>query len=291
MPNMRYKTPFIRRSLNRRHCILLDQKPHFIHFRSIIMMANPIVNEDILDFEYEDDSNDNFTGAEDTELVLSNLTLVEKEGSSMENELEADSDPSMEGAHALNKTPGSSHQENDLTPQLDEYINKLVDRRVGLTEERSEARIKAAETEILVLREELLKDRAKLDTLEARAAEKNRKRKERKARKKNTISEPEPVPEKRQRTDSTQATVDDGPSQEELTAEADLVREIEFHNPGSLSDGNMTTVRVAERISRERQLLKHSARRMEAVAQQEISSILICGTTGGGPTKPGASLT
>ena len=82
----------------------------------------------------------------------------------MENELEADSDPSMEGAHALFKTPRSSPQENDLTPQLDEYINKLVDRRVGLTEERSEARIKAAETEILVLREELLKDRAKLDT-------------------------------------------------------------------------------------------------------------------------------
>ena len=171
----------------------------------------------------------------------------------------------MEGAHALNKTPGSSHQENDLTPQLDEYINKLVDRRVGLTEERSEARIKAAETEILVLREELLKDRAKLDTLEARAAEKNRKRKERKARKKNTISEPEPIPEKRQRTDSTMATVDDGPSQEELTAEADLVREIEFHNPRSLSDGNMTTVRVAERISRERQLLRHSAKRMEGL--------------------------
>ena len=219
---MGYKTPFIRRSLNRRHCILLDQKPQFLNFRTIIMMANPNENKDLLDFEpdHEDETVKTPTGAKDTELVLSHLTLVEEEVLSKETESVADSDPGMEGDHAVNKTPGNSPQENDLMPQLDEYIHQLVEKRVGLTEERSEARIKAAESEILVLREEMLKDRVKLDTLEAKAAEKSRKRRERKARKK-TTSDPEPVPEMWQKRGSNQETVNGGPSQEELRAEAD----------------------------------------------------------------------
>ena len=183
----------------------------------------------------------------------------------METGQEANPDhPSMEGAHALPTTPETSPQKNVLDPQLGELISQLVDSKVGQTVERSEARIRAAESEILSLREELLKDRAKLSTLEAKAAEKNRKRKERKARKK-INPEPEPIPEKRQRTDTSLTSVTDGPSQEELTTEDDLVREIEFHHPGALSAGNVTTVRVAERISRERQLLRHSARRMEGL--------------------------
>ena len=143
-----------------------------------------------------------------------------------------------------------------------------MDSKVGQTVERSEARIQAAESEILSLREELLKDRAKLNTLEARAAEQNRKRKERKARKKNN-PEPEPIPEKRQRTDTSQTSVTDGPSQEELTTEDDLVREVELHYPGAQSAGNATTVRVAEKISRERQPLRHSTRWMEGLTPSE----------------------
>ena len=120
---MGYKTPFIRRSLNRCHCILLDQKPQFLNFRTIIMMANE--NEDLLDFEpdHEDETVETPTGAEDTEVVLSHLTLVEEEDLSKETESVADSDPGMEGDHAVNKTPGNSPQEKDLMPQLDEYIN------------------------------------------------------------------------------------------------------------------------------------------------------------------------
>ena len=138
---------------------MLGQLPHYIHFRSIINMANTIEKEEFLDYEPEDVSNDPTTGAEDTELEFSNLTLVEDEASSVETGQEANPDhPSMEGAHALPTTPGTSPQKNVLDPQLGELISQLVDSKVGQTVERSEARIQAAESEILSLREELLKD-------------------------------------------------------------------------------------------------------------------------------------
>ena len=57
---------------------MLDQKPQFLNFRTIIKMANPNEIEELLDFEpHEDETKDNPTRAEDTELELRHLTLVE----------------------------------------------------------------------------------------------------------------------------------------------------------------------------------------------------------------------
>ena len=133
-------------------------------------------DHDHLDYEPEDVINDSTTGAEDAELELSNLKLVEEEVSSM--------DAGPEGASALSTTPGTSPQKNVLDPKLGELINQLVESKVGHAMESSEARLRAAECEILSLREKLQKDQAKLSSFEAKEAEKKKKRKERKARKK-----------------------------------------------------------------------------------------------------------
>ena len=55
------------------------------------------------------------------------------------------------------------------------------------------------------------------------------------------------------------------PSQEELRAEADWVQEIEALAPGNMSEGNKTTVKVAERLRRKRERLRHTARRMQGL--------------------------
>ena len=227
-------------------------------------------DHDHLDYEPEDVINDSTTGAEDAELELSNLKLVEEEVSSMDAGPEAIPDhPCTEGASALSTTPGTSPQKNVLDPKLGELINQLVESKVGHAMESSEARLRAAECEILSLREELQKDQAKLSSFEAKEAEKKKKRKERKARKK-TSPEQAPIPEKRQKTSLTSVT--DGPSQEELTTEDDLAREIEFHHPGAQSEGNNTTLRVHEwlsKLAREKQLRRHNARKMEGLTPTE----------------------
>ena len=87
MPKLNYKTSFLRSVLSRRQCILLDQKPHFLSFRTITKMSNPNELEDLLDFEpYEDEAKDTAAGAKDAELDLQHLTLAEEEAKSMETE-------------------------------------------------------------------------------------------------------------------------------------------------------------------------------------------------------------
>ena len=157
MPKMNYKTSFLRSVLSRRHCILLDQKPHFLSFRTITKMSNPTEIDDLLDFEpFEDEAKDTPTGAEDAELDLQHLTLVEDEAKSKVTESVAGSEPGILGDSAKIKPPVAL-QENDLiVPQLDEYIKRLVEEKIGQNEERSEARIKDAESKILAIRDEML---------------------------------------------------------------------------------------------------------------------------------------
>ena len=68
------------------------------------------------------------------------------------------------------------------------YIKELLEKKICQTEQKHEARVKmvedAAEAKILALREEMMTDQAKLETLEAKAEAKRSKRRERKARKK-----------------------------------------------------------------------------------------------------------
>ena len=134
--------------------------------------------------------------------------------------------------------PTAAAQEKDLiVPQLDEYIKRLVEEKICQTEEKSEARIKDAESKILALREEMLLDRAKLETLEAKAEDKRRKRRERKARKKSN-TEPEPVPEKRPRRNSTNTGIlVGGPSLEEprFDNRAEWEHQMELDNPGLMA--------------------------------------------------------
>ena len=94
MPKMNYKTSFLRSVLSRRHCILLDQKPHFLSFRTIIKPSNTTDIDDLLDFEpFEDEAKDTPTGAEDADLDLQHLTLVEDEAKSKVTDSVADSEP------------------------------------------------------------------------------------------------------------------------------------------------------------------------------------------------------
>ena len=87
MPKRNYKIPFLRSVLSRRQCILLDQKPHFLSFRTITKMSNPNEIEDLLDFEpHEDEAEDTPAGAKDAEIDLQHLTLAETEAKSMETE-------------------------------------------------------------------------------------------------------------------------------------------------------------------------------------------------------------
>ena len=201
-------------------------------------------DHNLLDYEPEVVTKDTISGAEDAELRFNNLNLEEGEVPSMDEGAAANPDIPYT---ALPATPKPTQEKEDLDPKLSELVSQLVESQVGHALESSEARLRAAECEILSLREELQKDQAKLSSFEAKEAEKKKKRKERKARKK-TSPEQAPIPEKRQKTSLTSVT--DGSSQEELTTEDDLAREIEFHHPGAQSEGNNTTLRVHEWLSK-----------------------------------------
>ena len=75
------------------------------------------------------------------------------------------------GDFALVQSPTAAQENNRIEPQLDDYIKKLVEEKICQTEQKSEARIKEAEdapeAKMLALREEMMMDRAKLETLEA----------------------------------------------------------------------------------------------------------------------------
>ena len=218
MPNIRNNIPFIRRSFSRRQCIRLGQLPHFIHFRSIFKMSTAMDKDahNMLDYEPEEDTKDTTSGAEEAELRFNDLNLEEGEVPSMDGRATANPEtPCTEGACALPATPKPTQEKEDLDPQLSELVSQLVRSQVGQALEISEARLRAAESEIQGLKEEQQKDQAKLSSYEAKEARKKEKRKERKARNKNP--EQVPIPEKRPRTSMTSSTT--GPSQEELNRE------------------------------------------------------------------------
>ena len=145
-------------------------------------MSNPNEIVGLLDFEpFKDEAKDTPTGAEDAELDLQHLTLVEDEAKSKVTESVAGSETGIVGDSAKINPPEALQENHLIVPQLDEYIKRLVEENICQTEEKSEARIKDAESKILALREEMLLDRAKLDALEAKAEDKRRKRRERKA--------------------------------------------------------------------------------------------------------------
>ena len=170
-------------------------------------------DHNLLDYEPKDVTKDTISGAEDAELRLNNLNLEEGEVPSMDEGAAANPDiPCTEGACALPATPKPTQEKEDLDPKLSELVSQLVKSQVGQALESSEARLRAAESEIQGLKEEQQKDQAKLSSYEAKEARKKEKRKERKARNKNP--EQGPIPEKRPRTSLTSSTT--GPSQEEL---------------------------------------------------------------------------
>ena len=86
-----------------------------------------------------------------------------------------------------------------------------------------------------------------------------------KARKK-AKEETEPVPEKRARRNSNNSrSLVRGPSLEETRPDNRKESEIRMERDNPMAYGNLVTVKVAERLTRERQKLRHTARQMEGL--------------------------